>query len=259
MRPSLYLLEMFPNDPVSLTRAGGRSQNQDCVYPQPGQVSISDRLFLVCDGVGGAAKGEVASGMLCRRFPVHVHDIGKEQPAAADFQQALDKVSEEMRDYVQGDPAASGMATTFSMVHFGREQLTMSWCGDSRVYLARQGEILYHTFDHSLVGRQVAAGLLTWEAARTHPKSNVITRTVNADTAARADFKVFPYDTLATGDYILLCTDGVLEVFSNAVLEKLMDGKNTPKRVANAIDEKCRWGSSDNYTIAIFQLKQDKA
>jgi protein phosphatase len=193
---------------------------------------------------------------VCRQFPKHLRSLGKEQPGTQDFQEALEQVSEDMSDYVKGDPAAASMATTFTMVHLGSDKMTIGWCGDSRGYLVRNGNIRYHTFDHSLVGEMVRKGELTWEEARTHPQSNVITKSVNAQSVDQAEFKHFSYGELQENDYVMICTDGVLETFANDVLANLMDGQNTPQRIAAAIDEKCRWYSNDNYSLTLFQLKK---
>jgi protein phosphatase len=149
-----------------ISEIGKRQNNED-------NYGFDNGNFVVCDGVGGSEKGEIASEITVRCFleafkkndSVNVNDVLKE---------AENKLSA----YIAEHPEAIGMATTLTFSQIKDDCIYVGWVGDSRVYQFRNGKILFKTTDHSWVNEALKAGIITEEEAVDHPKSNIITRAV---------------------------------------------------------------------------------
>ena len=146
---------------------GQRSNQEDCRWPQEDVIDAHQRFFIVCDGVGGQDKGEVASSL--ENF-----DWNEEFTNAA-FAEVLDEAYNAL-DH-QATNANNGMATTFTLVVFHTGGVAMAHIGDSRIYHVREHEgIIYRSSDHSLVNNLVHRGVLTPQQASVDPRRNIITR-----------------------------------------------------------------------------------
>ena len=159
--------------PCAITEKGGRSNNEDSIYPLPEQVTLDQKLFMVCDGVGGAEKGEVASSLACESIQTFFSTFLKDDPTPEFIHKAVHYAEVCFDSYVQEHPEAMGMATTLTMAYIASSGIVLAHIGDSRIYHLRKGEILYQTEDHSLVNSLVKLGKITPEEALTHPQRNV--------------------------------------------------------------------------------------
>lgn len=221
----MLLTDYILAPPLALSEVGGRTVNEDSVYPPIGSVSSADRLFIVCDGVGGASKGKEASQLVCRAisdyFRTHTgpstHQVIEEAVATAES--ALDA-------YLIQQPSAKGMGTTMALVYLHEEGATVAHIGDSRVYQFRDGAVLFCTEDHKLVTDWVKCGLLTAEQAAIHPRRNVITRAVQGRSVQASVADVRQLTDLQPGDYFLLCTNGLLEVLTDDDLSAIICSKS---------------------------------
>ena len=146
--------------------------NEDSIlppYPEKGKTPIR-KLFLVCDGVGGSEKGEIASSLACESFQTFFSTFLEDEPTEEFVNKAVGYTEVRFDDYVKNHPEAKGMATTLTMVSVGASGITLAHIGDSRIYQFRQGEIIYQTEDHSLVNSLVKLGKISKEEALTHPQ-----------------------------------------------------------------------------------------
>ena len=211
-------------------------------------------LFIVADGMGGHAAGEVASEMA-------VHIVAKELgslrglsdgEAAARMRSAIRKANAAIFDRTLAEQDKRGMGTTTTvMVLFSRRYL-IGQVGDSRAYLLREGELLQLTKDHSYVQEQVDAGLLTPEQARTHPYSNVITRCVGANEDVAPDVY---FGNLEQGDVVLLASDGLTGMLEDNQIATIMGAEDNPEGAVNKmIADANRRGGLDNITAIVVRV-----
>jgi serine/threonine protein phosphatase PrpC len=242
--------------PAAINQVGSRSVNEDTIYPELGEGGNTDDLFMVCDGIGGAEQGEVASKLACQGFVDFFNKQKINESTTVLLNEALVLVEKTFEDYVTINPAAKGMGTTLTLVHFHDQGATLSHCGDSRIYHIRKGEILFQTEDHSLVNEMLKNKILTKEEAANHPKKNVITRAIQAGHKKEILDTHFIKD-IRPKDYFFMCTDGILEQVTNEVLENTLDGKITPQDGIKVISNYCDGKTKDNYSAYLIQVAEE--
>lgn len=228
-----------------------RSGNEDSFFadatPQSG-------LFIVADGMGGHAAGEVASEMavqILSRDLAGVLDLRGDavvdrvvtvlkQANRAIFERAMTEVDKQ------------GMGTTASVLMLARNRYLIGQVGDSRVYLLRDGALRQLTKDHSYVQEQVDAGYLTPEQARYHPYGNVITRCVGASEEVEPD--VYGGE-VRKGDLFLVASDGLTGMVDDRRLQQLLLARAEPRRVVDALVAEANGrGGLDNITAIVVQV-----
>ncbi|HEX4561988.1 MAG TPA: Stp1/IreP family PP2C-type Ser/Thr phosphatase [Gemmatimonadales bacterium] len=228
-----------------------RSGNEDnfLMVPDKG-------IFIVADGMGGHAAGEVASEMAVR---VIAREIGSLQGLSDE------QVAERMRLSIRAANGAifertltehdkRGMGTTVTSLTLFANRFLIGQVGDSRAYLLRVAKLTQVTKDHSYVQEQVDAGYLTPEQARTHPYSNVITRCVGANADVMPDIYV---GTVRQNDLFLLASDGLTGMLEDPQLAEIMKSGGEPQeQVDKLIDEANRHGGLDNITAIMVRIDQ---
>jgi serine/threonine protein phosphatase PrpC len=210
--------------PFGFSFVGRKPNNEDCLHPNPEKVSTKDSLFLVCDGVGGREKGEVASAAICEIFSRCIQGNFIEPFSQADFKSALAEVYNRLNE-LEDSGVVHKMGSTLSFLKFHSGGAMIAHIGDSRVYHIRptaKQPILFRTEDHSLVATMVKAGMITSEEAAVHPKRNVIHRAVQPHQTEPAEADIFETADLKQGDYFFLCSDGVLENLTDQVLVSIL-------------------------------------
>ena len=228
-----------------------RAGNEDSLYAD------ADRergLFIVADGMGGHAAGEVASEMavqIVARDLSDVRDLTKPDSGTR-MGEALKAANRAIYERTIQEAEKQGMGTTASCLLVGQGRYVIGHIGDSRVYLLRDGVFRQITKDHSYVQEQVDAGFLTPEQARYHPYSNVITRCVGANAAVEADVLT---GELRNGDLYLVASDGLTGMVEDPQLKRILESRQTPGRMVDSmITEANRRGGLDNITAIIVQV-----
>lgn len=230
---------------VGIIRAG----NEDSFLMVP------DRgIFVVADGMGGHAAGEVASEMAVRYV---ARELGSLKGLGDD------QVADRMRTAIRAANGAifqrtltehdkRGMGTTVTALVLYETRFLVGQVGDSRGYLHRDGKLIQLTKDHSYVQEQVDAGYLTPEQARSHPYSNVITRCVGANNDVMPDIYL---GTVKPQDLFLLASDGLTGMLEDPELAEVLAGDRMPQeRVDALITEANRHGGLDNITAVIVRI-----
>lgn len=241
---------------AALSEQGKRANNEDNYYPRPEDEKPVKDLYMVCDGVGGAEKGEVASKIACSAIAHYFKRNKNEEIDDIFIQSSIVQAEAGMRTYIEHNPESRGMATTLTLLYFDKEQAVVAHCGDSRVYQIRDGEILHKTFDHSLVNELLASGAIKdEEAARNHPRKNVITRALSGGKEHTEADVTFITD-VKKNDCFLLCSDGVLESVDDAKIKQLFVKENSAEFICNEIKELCDGHSNDNFTAIIIKTEQ---
>lgn len=234
-----------------------RSTNQDSFL-----IDEKERLYIVADGMGGHAGGEIASSLcvqeVAKRIREHkalfsskeerVHPDAKISNVLAD---AVNYASTKIYEKALEDPSLKGMGTTATVLKVVDGFAYVAHVGDSRCYLLRCGFIYQVTNDHSLVSEQVRAGILTKEEAELHHLRNVITRSVGYQEEEDVDTTSLQ---LEDGDLLVLCSDGLHgkvpdKEISN--LTKELETEAVPKLIQLANDR----GGDDNITVVVVRVK----
>ena len=229
------------------TTAGRRRRVNEDAYLSLDEVG----LWLVADGMGGHARGDVASRMVVEAFegltrPRSLEDFGIE--VRQRLVRANRRVREEMRR--AGDNQVMG-STVVAFFVYKREWMCL-WAGDSRAYLLRDGRLEQLTHDHSIVQEMVDRGELKRDEALKHPASNQITRAVGAQEELHLDaFR----STLRDGDAVLLCTDGLIREVDDAEVTTILDDCDCAEASEELIELTLERGARDNVTAAVIRFE----
>jgi PPM family protein phosphatase len=206
--------------------------------------------FVVCDGMGGAAAGEVASRMAVE---VMLQAMDRKALSRETFQHAVDAANSSVHTSAEQDPSRAGMGTTLVAMATRGDHAWVAHVGDSRAYRLRDSSLERLTHDHSLVDEQVRLGQLTQAQAETSPMRNVITRAVGTQDEVDADvieFAVIP------GDLYLLASDGLMrEVDDEQIAAILRSSGNLEQTCAQLIEAANRAGGRDNITCVLARAR----
>ena len=233
---------------VGMIRAG----NEDSFHSK---VDDTGGIFIVADGMGGHAAGEVASEMaveILRDQLSALRDL-HDRNAADKVMNALRGANLAIYNRTVTETDKQGMGTTASVLIISGRRYLIGQVGDSRIYLLREGALRQLTKDHSYVQEQVDAGFLTPEQARYHPYSNVITRCVGASDDVEPD--TFAGET-RDGDIFLVASDGLTGMVDDRRLQQLLSSRAEPQRIVDSlIAEANGRGGLDNITAILVQVR----
>lgn len=201
----------------NLQELGQRANQEDSLFPALGKLTPDDRLFILCDGMGGYEKGEVASATVCETISRVVLSAWHLGEALSDelFLQALSAAFDALDAKDNGEERKMGTTLTFLCLH--ANGATVAHIGDSRIYQLRPASdttpahVVFRTQDHSLVNDLVKIGEITEEEAKHHPQKNVITRAMQPCQEHRAKADIVHLTDIQPGDYFFMCSDGMLE------------------------------------------------
>ena len=208
-------------------------------------------LFMVSDGMGGHAAGEVASS-------IAVETVGEQAPGTADdvlLGAAVESANMSVIEASEQGIGKPGMGCTATAVLIEGNRMAVAHVGDSRAYVLRQGTLVRITHDHSYVEELVDSGQITDDEARTHPSRSIITRALGSDPDMYADhFSLEVND----GDRVILCSDGLSSMISDAEIESLAVSSATPQQAAdNLVAAALTAGGSDNVTVVVVDVLND--
>jgi protein phosphatase len=241
--------------PFAATEKGRRDNNEDYIFPLSELANSGQQMFMVCDGVGGTEKGEVASALACDSFHTFFNTFLEDDDPTEDFiNRAVHYTESRFDEYVKQHPEAEGMATTLTMLYVGTSGVMLAHIGDSRIYQFREGKIIYETEDHSLVNSWVQLGKISKIEAAVHPQRNIITRAVMGSEHSVNAEVTFIKD-VQDNDVFFLCTDGVTECFSDERLTELFASGKNAEAMKDAIVERCFEEARDNFSFYIIPVQ----
>ncbi|MEM5781092.1 MAG: Stp1/IreP family PP2C-type Ser/Thr phosphatase [Lawsonibacter sp.] len=226
-----------------------RQQNQDAYAIR--QLENGRVIAVVCDGMGGARAGNVASTMAVERFMEAFLEQGDGEQDQERMQVAAALANQDIFQRAATDSDCSGMGTTLVAALAGTEEAVILNEGDSRAYHINQDGIVRITRDHSLVEDMVERGELTREEARTHPHKNLITRALGAEPVLLADCFRQP---MVPGDYLLLCSDGLSNIVTDQeILYEVIHGGEDETCCQRLLEIALHRGAPDNVTVVIIR------
>jgi serine/threonine protein phosphatase PrpC len=229
-----------------------RKQNQDSAG-----INENLGLFILADGMGGHQGGEIASA-LCVEKITECFNASTGINTAHFLQQSLQHANQAIHLRSQNEPSLKGMGTTATVLKLGDDGIAhIAQVGDSRAYYWNSQGIWQLTQDHSLVQEKLRAGLITRDQMKTDDMKNVITRSVGYETNLKVDLYSFP---MQSGDGFLLCSDGLSNPVSEALMFDILDEslksglhlEDIAKRLIEAANQR---GGDDNVTVVLVQIK----
>lgn len=241
--------------PQAIWELGQRNNQEDSIFPAFGEATDDDRLFILCDGMGGHEHGEVASRTVCKAMSNAILSLDKQSFTDDDLLDALQVVYRQLDSL--DNSHLKKMGTTLCLLYFHKGGMTAAHIGDSRIYHIRPKEnrILFQSRDHSLVYDLYQAGEISYEEMRTSLQKNIITRAIQPGEESRVRPAIVHIADIQPGDYFYICSDGMLEQMDNDELCCLLsaDGSDEKKRmqlIAATSDNK------DNHSAYLIHIKE---
>lgn len=244
----------------NLQELGQRTNQEDSLFPALGKSTSDDRLFVLCDGMGGHEKGEVASATVCATLSRVILSAWHPGEVLSDelFLQALSAAYDALDAKDNGEERKMGTTLTFLCLH--SSGVTVAHIGDSRIYQLRPASknsparIVFRTQDHSLVNDLVKIGEITEEEAKHHPQKNVITRAMQPCQEHRAKADIAHLTDILPGDYFYMCSDGMLEEASDENILNIITKPNATDEQKLEMLRNVTEENKDNHTAHLIHI-----
>jgi len=240
-----------------------RTNNEDCYRIVP---ALS--LYVLADGMGGEAHGEIASALAVETVVKHCIE-GQENPASPLLGEpkpglnprsqrllsAIHLANQKVFQSAEQHPEQEGMGATLTAAWIDDMQLSVGHVGDSRLYLLRTGQLQQLTSDHSLVAEQVRRGILTANEAEQSNLQSVLLRALGTQPEVEVDIEQVP---LFPGDVLLLCSDGLTRMVTEPEIAGTLQAEPDPQRAAEKLIEHANEGGGiDNVSVIVVSLKPE--
>ena len=214
------------------------------------------KLFLVADGMGGHAGGEVASQIAATTIEEMVAKAGDDVAQDDILRKAAQEANTRIFQTQRENAELAGMGSTLTALHFRDEQYSIAHVGDSRAYLLRDGVLDQLTRDHSLVWQLFESGALKKEELSGHPQKNLITRSIGPHSEIDLDVE---RGKTRHGDVFLLCSDGLTDVVPDEKIRAtLFDSEKSPQQMCTSlINQANEAGGPDNITVVIVRIHSE--
>jgi PPM family protein phosphatase len=246
-----------------LTDVGKKRKHNEDAYA----LDETEGLFIVADGMGGHAAGEVAAKITVETIGEFIAATRQKEEATWPFKYnhelafnsnrlaiAIEKANERVMSAVAAQPWLKGMGTTVVAGLLNEKVLSLAHVGDSRAYLYRDGELTRLTDDHSWVHEQVSAGILTEDEAKTHPLKNVVTRALGGGPSVSPDLREMEF---SGGDAFLFCSDGLTTMLSDEEIRDSVaadEKKDAQVLCENLVALANDKGGVDNITVVYVRI-----
>jgi PPM family protein phosphatase len=224
-----------------------RNSNEDQFVADP-----QKRIFLVADGMGGHAAGEVASKMAALK----VEEILSRSESFSDpetfLQQAIQIANKQVYSAQLDNPHFRGMGSTLTVLKIQDNRYYIAHVGDSRAYLLRNGNLTQLTRDHSLVWQLYEDKLISKEDLSRHPRKNIVTRSIGTHPHVEAEIQS---EQVSEKDMFLICSDGLTDVISDLQIKDFLNSGKTPQEISKIlVDAANTGGGPDNITVVVVSI-----
>ena len=242
--------------PQAIHQLGKRKNQEDTIYPVAGQATADDRLFIVCDGMGGHEKGEVASAAVCEGLSQAIGELLPAGETLTDqqFESALTKAFDALDAADVAHEGKMGTTMTFLCLHKGG--CLVAHIGDSRIYHLRpqSEQVLYRSRDHSLVQQLYELGEISYNEMGTSQRKNIILKAMQPFQEERSKATLVHITDIRPGDYFYLCSDGMLEQMEDDEILSILnmnisDEEKAAELVKRTVD------NADNHSAYLLHIK----
>ena len=239
-------IEIYP--PLCIHELGQRANQEDAI------AQWDNRLFVLCDGMGGHEKGEVASQTVCQSLVKWFEGNIKDEFFSDDqLREAIEYAYTELDKF--DDNSLRKMGTTLTLLYIYRKGVIAAHIGDSRICHIRPNEtILYQSRDHSLVFDLFQAGEISYEEMSTHPQKNIITRAMSPGKDNRHRPDIIHITDIKPDDYFYMCSDGMLEQMTNDELLSLLSANTSDEDKQKRLTELTA-NNQDNHSTWLIRIK----
>ena len=224
-----------------------RTDNQDAYFA--GKITDDSVFAVVCDGMGGANAGNVASELAVRHISEYIIRSYRDGMDMTDTEKTLKNAivsaNISLYDKAVNNAELAGMGTTAVAAFVKDGTAVIAHVGDSRIYLVN-GEIKQLTRDHSVVQSLIESGKITPEDAKVHPRKNVITRALGAEENVAVDSDCL---NLSNGDTLLLCSDGLTNFLDDKDILTVFQNNDISAVAERLVEEANKNGGGDNITV----------
>lgn len=252
------------HQPLYIFEIGQRANQEDSLYPAGEKATSEDRLFVLCDGMGGHEHGEVASQTVCKALGNWFSDnMAPSQPLTDNQLLAAIEYAYNALD-TKDNGGIKKMGTTLTLLYIHARGITAAHIGDSRIYHIRPqssspsgrlgGAILYQSRDHSLVFDLYQAGEITYEEIATFPQKNIITRAMQPGEENRMRPDIVHITDVQPGDYFYMCSDGMLEQMTNEELAAFLSSDISDEEKRSQLI-KATANNKDNHSAWLIHIK----
>ena len=252
------------HQPLYIFEIGQRANQEDCLYPTGEKATSEDRLFVLCDGMGGHEHGEVASQTVCKALGNWFSDnMAPSQPLTDNQLLAALEYAYNALD-TKDNGGIKKMGTTLTLLYIHARGITAAHIGDSRIYHIRPqssspsgrlgGAILYQSRDHSLVFDLFQSGEISHEEMATFPQKNIITRAMQPGEENRMRPDIVHITDVQPGDYFYMCSDGMLEQMTNEELVALLSSDISDEEKRSQLI-KATANNKDNHSAWLIHIK----
>jgi len=229
-----------------------RSSNQDAY--SVGELSGGAAWAVVCDGMGGASGGNIASATAVRIISEHIASSYREDMSPSSIKSMLKSAiyaaNISVFDMQNSVESLAGMGTTVVVAIVSGHMAHIAHAGDSRAYLVSEAELSQITKDHSIVQNMIESGQLTPEEAKYHPRKNVITRALGVNESVDIDYNEIP---IKPDQALMICTDGLTNYVDKARMIEILNKSEFSKCPQILIDEANSNGGGDNITVVLVK------
>lgn len=248
-------MSILLNQPFSIFARGKRDHMEDCIFPPHTTATADNRYFIVCDGMGGHASGEIASKLACDSLADYFINHKTSKVTQEYLMDAFHHIEGMFDEYIINHPGSHGMGTTLVMLYLSSDKAAVMHCGDSRCYHIRGNEVLWRTQDHKLINDWVNLGLLSAKEAEKHPRSNVITRAIQGYSVLKIRPDLHFITGIKPGDYFFLCTDGINESLNDDQLCMILSSAGGDMDKISVIQMLCEGNSNDNHSAYLLNIQ----
>ncbi len=248
-------------DAVARTDPGPvREANEDCFL-----VDVEAGLFVVADGMGGHASGEIASAIAVEAVQsvllgeinpdetrLDRSSMDQEEEIRERLRYAMNQASISIRQAAMANPVHTGMGTTLAVLLIEDDEAHLGHVGESRIYLFRDDKLMRLTRDHTVVQQEVDAGTLTPELARIVPHKNILTQSVGYHGPVEPDTSTRPIEE---GDIFILCSDGLTDPLDDAALADIVRSHEPEDLAEVLVQQAIENGTEDNVTVVVVHIQ----
>lgn len=225
-----------------------RNSNEDACI-----ANLPSKTFLVADGMGGHAAGEIASQIAASTVEEFLTKSDSDSNSENLLRQAVEEANTRVYETQMEKPEYRGMGSTLTVLYFSSSRFYVAQVGDSRAYLFRNGALNQLTQDHSVVWPLYENGILTKEDISKHPQKNLITRSIGTYPQVDVDLQ---NNAAHEGDIFLLCSDGLTDVLTDQDIARTLisNRKSTQELADRLVDAANEAGGPDNITVIVVRL-----